>query len=430
MRISFLTLICFFLLLAGGIFVWDAYMSEVTSSENVIADNIQTKPDTENTSSSAPPVPIDLHPREISIATSSSSLELPQSFTITVAAEELGKARFMSMSPDGRMFVPNLVDYNLSHGGEVHILEDFNEDTGQFETKHTYLSDLRGVNSIAFYEDMDGEHWIYVALTAKLLRFPYEAGDTEPSGEPEVVTTFPNKQVPGQSSVVWHITRTIAFKNDMLYVSVGSGCNACEDPEDLWRGMLYRMDPDGGNRELVADGLRNSVGFTWAEDTLYATANGADHLGVNAPYEGLYKIKQGEYYGWPYCYRDEENVVADTSQEWERDFSCENAPKPFTVFEPHSAPLGLAYFDGSAHPTLRNSFLVALHGSFEPEVRAGYKIVRVKKDGTHEPFIDGFQNEDGERFGRPVDILQHDKNSFFFTDDMGGRVYFVEDESL
>ena len=376
-------------------------------------------------------VVVDTEPADITRAPVSITLvdgteatfQIAEPFQLAVAAEGLGKARFMAMSPDGRLFVPDLVDYKLSHKGRVFVLENFNEETKQFETKHTYLTGLRGPNSLAFYTDSEGNHWLYLALTAHLVRYPYTFGDTEPSGEPEIVAEFPNKQSPGEVSVVWHITRTIFFHNDRIYVSVGSGCNSCEQLAGAMRAMIYSMKPDGTDQRIEGKGLRNTVGITMVDGELYATANGVDHLGNNAPNEVMYKVEGGKHYGWPFCYAHNGVMVPDTSQEWDEPVLCEDVPPPFAWFEPRSAPLGLHFFE-DGHPVLRNAFLVALHGSFDPSVGAGYEIRRVRMDGTSEVFMDGFL-EGATQLARPVDFLQHDKNSFFFTDDYAGRVYYV-----
>lgn len=352
------------------------------------------------------------------------AFKLAEPFEIAIAAEGLGKARFMAMSPDGRLFLPDLVDYKLSHDGKLYILEDFNEETKQFETTHTYLSGLRGPNSVAFYTDKDGNDWLYIALTAHLVRYPYKVGDIKPSGEPEIIVEFPNEQSPGEVSVVWHITRTILFHDDRVYVSVGSGCNSCEQLAGDMRAMIYSMKPDGTDKHIEGDGLRNTVGITMADDQLYATANGVDHLGSNAPDEVMYKIEQGRDYGWPYCYAKNGEMLLDTTQDWDDPISCDEVPKPFSSFEPRSAPLGLRYFS-DAHSVLANAFLVALHGSFDASQMKGYQIIRVSGEGETEVFMDGFQGDDMTRYARPVDFLQKDKNSFFFTDDHMGRVYYV-----
>ena len=371
------------------------------------------------------PTPITLVPRTIQFADGTEAMfEISEGMNIAIAAEGIGKARFMAMSSDNRLFVPDLVNYLLSPNGSITILENFNEDTKHFETKHTYLSNLQGVNDIEFYTDENGNEWLYVATTAQLTRYPYQAGDIEPSGAGEVVATFPARQAPGETSVVWHITRTIEVHDDRFYISVGSGCNSCEDPLNLMRGMIVSMDPDGSDVRVYADGLRNAVGLEWALGSLYATENGVDHLGVDSPDERLYKIEAGAHYAWPYCYEKNGEVFPDNSQEWETPISCEEAPRSVATFPPRSAPLGLTYFE-KAHPLLQNSFLVSLHGSFNVDVGRGYELVRALPNGETETFMRGFLNEAGERVARPVDVLQHDENSFFLTDDHGGRVFYL-----
>lgn len=428
-----------------GILAWFGFLKSTIEQALITTDTESKEAKTETEPTKA--LPIKLAPTTVTFeGGTQATFQLAQPFRLAVAAEGLGKARFMTMSPDGRMFVPDLVNMNLSHEGKIYILENFDEETGKFQSKHTYLSGLRGPNSIAFYTDENGQEWIYIALTAHLIRYPYKRGDTKPATGPEIITTFPNKQVPGESSIVWHITRTIKFYNDRLYVSVGSGCNACEQPKGEMRAMIYSINPDGSDKRVYADGLRNAVGITWANGALYATINGADHLGPQAPDDVMYKLTEGEYYGWPYCYELNEKIYLDTSRKWTQSFSCAQVPRSFTAFEPHAAPLGIQYFPENTHPLLRNSFLVALHGSFDPEISAGYHIVKVSRDGKQGVFMDGFLTGKGmrtewiintvhahtdqpfgdiERSGRPVDILQKDNNSFFFTDDYNGRLYYV-----
>jgi glucose/arabinose dehydrogenase len=110
---------------------------------------------------------------------------------------------------------------------------------------------------------------------------------------------------------------------------------------------------------------------------------------------------------------------------WQREpVDCESVPLSFVAFDPHSAPLGLRYFE-NAHPLLEGSFLVALHGSFQRSIGNGYQIMRVSKKGVQEVFMDGFLDDEGERVARAVDILQKDEDSFFMTDDFGGRLFYI-----
>jgi len=368
---------------------------------------------------------IELQPKTVTVKDGKEvTYRIAKPFEVAVAAEGLGKARFMAMSPDGRMFVPDIVNYNLSREGKVYVLGDWNEETKRFESKDVYLSGLRGPNSIAFYRDPSGKDWLYLALTASLVRYPYKAGDTKPSGPAQVVTEFPNTQTPGETSVVWHITRTIKFHEGRLYVAIGSGCNSCEQEEGDMRAMVMVMDPDGSNKEVYADGLRNSVGMTFKGDTIYVTANGVDHLGADAPDELMHELQKGKHYGWPYCWQSDGVLHEETPDRWKRRVPCTDVPLAFTAFPPHSAPLGLEYFE-DAHPVLDGSFLVALHGSFQPEVGSGYQIIRVSESGKKDVFMDGFQAANYAQLGRPVDILQRDANSFFVTDDFNGMIYLI-----
>src|SRR3972149_2632026 len=370
--------------------------------------------------------PIKLEQRTVTFANGSeATYELASQFDRAGAAEGLGKARFIAMSPDKRLFIPDMVDWNLSREGRIIILEDFDKETHKFKSKSVYLSGLRGPNSVEFYADSNGKSWIYIALPEKLIRYPYSPGDKAPTAKPETVALFPNKQNPTALGIVWHVTRTILFHNDLLYVSVGSGCNVCEEAQGDKRAMILAMDPDGKNQRVYADGLKNAVGIAWAEDALYATENGVDHLGADVPDDVMYKLVEGENYGWPYCYESGGKKHKEISWKWTpAPGPCETVPRSFASFGPHTAPLGITYFE-KTHPLINKAFLVAQHGSHKVEIRNGYNILRVTLDGKQEVFMKGFLGEGEKRFGRPVHVFQYDENSFFFTDDFGGRLYFV-----
>jgi len=155
-------------------------MDDRVSKEKVIDNHI------------ASPSAIELVPNTITFKDGSSvTFSLSSKFNLALASEDIGKARFIAMSPDGRMFVPDMIDWNLSKEGRIIILDDFDSETHKFKSRSTYLSGLRGPNSIAFYKDRDGKEWIYIALTEKLIRFPYNAGDSVPSSNEEVIAYFP-----------------------------------------------------------------------------------------------------------------------------------------------------------------------------------------------------------------------------------------------
>ena len=367
---------------------------------------------------------IKLTPRPITLKNGKTfTLSLPQEFEIRVAAEGLKRVRFMANSPDGRIFVTDMFNLTDNKRGAVYILDDFDPGERRFGKVTPYLTGLRNPNSIAFYKDNAGQNWFYLALTDKLVRYKFRAGETTPSGVPETLATFPDYGLSYKYGG-WHLTRTIAFGNNAkLYVAVGSSCNACVEKEDI-RATILQMDPDGANRRIYARGLRNAVGLKLVEDQLIATNMGSDHLGNNKPDDTMYRVREGTNYGWPYCYEYRKKIFADNKFAAGKK-RCALVPLAFTGFSAHSSPLGFEYFGGSTADTnLKNSFLVALHGATNVKLKRGYKILRVRERGLPQDFISGFL-QGGKIYGRPCDVMKVGPDSFFFTDDYSGVVYYV-----
>lgn len=367
-----------------------------------------------------------LTPHKISLAKGDTfDLYLPEEFEIKVAAEGLKRVRFMSKSPDERVFVTDMYNLTDNKRGAIYILENFDERTGRFGKVTPYLTNLHNPNSICFHTDSNGQSWLYIALTDSLIRYRYRAGDNAPTGRPQVLATFPDYGL-GYKYGGWHLTRTLAFgPTGKLYISVGSSCNACEEKEEV-RASVVEMNPDGTGRRVYARGLRNAVGMKWVGNQLYATDMGADHLGDNSPSDTMYIVRQGVNYGWPYCYQLGTRVLADPQfKTSEKNPGCQNVPQAYTSFIAHSSPLGLEYFDASTSaPSLRNYFLVALHGSSEHKLNHGHSIMRVRRGTRQEDFIRGFL-QDGVVHGRPADIMRTGPDAFLFTDDHAGVVYYV-----
>ncbi len=370
-----------------------------------------------------------LVPQRISLANDRSfDLHIPEGFAISVAAQGLKRVRFMAKSPDGRIFVTDM--YNLADNtkGTVYILDQFDPAEKNFKKVSTFLKNLRNPNSIAFHTDSSGIHWFYLALTDRLLRYRYNAGDEAPAGEPQVLATFPDYGLSYKYGG-WHLTRTIAIGgNQKLYVSVGSSCNACEEKEEV-RATVLEMDLDGKNQKYFARGLRNAVGLRWIKDRLYATNMGPDHLGDHKPADTMYQLADGANYGWPYCFQSGPGRFPDTKfNPRGRKLNCRKVPNAYAAFDAHSSPLGLEYFDGTHAPELSDSFLVGLHGSTKKSLDRGYRVVRVRarggKPAQPEDFIKGFLQGD-KVYGRPVDILNLGSDAFLLTDDYAGVVYYV-----
>lgn len=370
-----------------------------------------------------------LIPHRITLANGKSfTLNLQEGFTINIAAQGLKRVRFMAKSPDNRIFVTDMYNLTDNRRGVVYILDKFDEKTKTFKSVIPYLSGLRNPNSVAFYTDPQGKSWFYLALTDRLVRYVYETGTSNPTTQPEVLATFPDYGL-GYKYGGWHLTRTIAVgDNDKIYVSVGSSCNACEEKEEV-RATIVEMDPDGKNSRYFARGLRNAVGLKWTGGQLFATNMGSDHLGLNRPADTMTQIRAGANYGWPYCYQIGARILVDEKLNPRGSkFDCRKSPTASVAFPAHSSPLGLEYFGSDAHPGLRDSFLVALHGSTTESLKRGYKVVNVSPEsGRVEDFLTGFLQGTVVN-GRPADVFRIGPNGFFVTDDRAGLVYYVDRE--
>ena len=366
---------------------------------------------------------VKLVPHKIALKTGRTfNLNLPAEYEIIPAAEGLKRVRFFAKSPDGRIFVTDMYNLTDNRKGAVYILDDWNAETGKFDTITPYLTNLKNPNSAAFYTDANGQDWFYLAETDKLTRRKFTKGETKPSDlKPQTLATFPDYGLSYKYGG-WHLTRTIVFSLDgRLYVSVGSSCNACVEKEEV-RATVLEMNADGSKQRVYARGLRNAVGLKWIGKNLFATNQGADHLGLNKPDETFYALKDGADYGWSSCYQSNGKVFADPKNP--RKEGCGNVPVSYAFFPAHASALGFDYFDDATDETTKGAFLIALHGSTNKNIGRGYKIVIMRKGEKLQDFISGFlQNKNV--VGRPCDVMKISPDSFLFSDDRGGVVYFV-----
>ncbi|MEJ7623602.1 MAG: PQQ-dependent sugar dehydrogenase [Pyrinomonadaceae bacterium] len=351
------------------------------------------------------------------------TLNLPSDYEIIAAAEGFRRPRFFAKSPDGRIFITDLYNLTDNKRGAIYILDGWDATSGRVTSVTQYLAKLQNPNSVQFYRDLSGQDWLYIAETAKLTRRKFTRGESVPSDRsPETIATFPDYGLSYKYGG-WHLTRTIAFSPaGKLYVSVGSSCNACEEKEKV-RATVLEMNPDGTGQRVFARGLRNAVGLRVVADEILATNQGSDHLGLSKPDETFHALRDGADYGWPYCHTSNGRVFRDPK--FRRRSGCANVPRPYAYFPSRSSALGFDYFDESAtDAALKNSFVVALHGSTDKALGHGYKIVGMRRGERARDLITGFLRG-GSVYGRPCDILRLDANSFLFSDDHAGVIYLV-----
>ena len=365
-----------------------------------------------------------LVPNKVTLKSGKSfSLNLPSEFEIIPAVEGLKRVRFFAKAPDGRIFVTDMYSLADNKLGKIYILDGWDAAKGKFSKVITYMSGLKNPNSVQFYKDDQGQDWLYLAETDKLTRRKFKLGETAPTdSKPQTLATFPDYGLSYKYGG-WHLTRTISFSPDgKLYVSVGSSCNACVEKEKV-RASIVEMNPDGSDQRQFAKGLRNAVGLRAIGKFVFATNQGADHLGLQKPDETFYALKEGADYGWPHCYSASGKIIADS--QYPRPEGCKNVTAPYAFFPAHASALGFDYFDDADSPdSIKNAFLVSLHGSTNKAIGHGYKIVIMRKGEPLQDFINGFLQK-GNVVGRPCDIIKLDANSFLFSDDNAGIVYLV-----
>ena len=341
-------------------------------------------------------------------------LKLPPGFHIAVFAEA-PHARMMAFSPGGVLLATNMSD------GTVLAFPD-PQHTGRPERTLTVLEDLHEPNSITFHNGK-----LYVAETNQVRRFDWDESGLR-AGNGQVIVSLPR-------SGGGHSTRTVLFANGKMYVSVGSSCNVCVE-KDKRRAAVLEFNEDGSGERIFANGLRNSVGLALNPQTgtLWATENGRDWLGDNLPPDEINDLgPNGGSFGWPYCYG---NRVTDTSQVKPGDNRCEQTIPPKVEIQAHSAPLGIAFYNGSMFPAAyHGDIFVALHGSWNRSVPTGYKVIRVHLNSKGEPqgppkdFITGWiqpgETRKGVWMGRPVGIVVGPEGAMYVSDDSSGLIYRV-----
>jgi glucose/arabinose dehydrogenase len=343
-----------------------------------------------------------------------SQLKAPAGFHISVFADDIDGARMLIFSPGGVLLVSE------SGEGRVVALPD-PRNSGKAERAIVVLSGLNEPHGLAFYQGR-----LYVAENDKVRSYDWD--------EKNLRATNP-KKLADLPTGGGHSTRSILFHGGKMYISAGSSCNVCIE-KDPRRATVMEFNPDGTGQKIFAKGLRNAVGVALnpKTDTLWVTVNGRDWLGDDLPPETIYDLgKNGGDAGWPYCYGDR---VPDSNFTKPGDGRCNSVLEPKVQMQAHSAPLGLAFYEGTQFPAeYQNNIFLAFHGSWNRNIPTGYKVVRVKLDADGQPqggaqdFITGFvapgETKKGRWMGRPVGVVFGSDGSMYLSDDAANVVYRI-----
>ena len=332
-------------------------------------------------------------------------IKLPPGFKIAVWADSVPQARQMAWGDKGTLFVGTF------DKGTVHSVSG---PDGQKVVK-PFITGLRMPTGVAF---QDGA--LYVVDIDKLIRYDNPEANLEKAPEGKVVyDDFPPYVPHGWKYLV-------PDGKGWFYIPVGVPCNICLPPAST--GHYRRVDPKTGAAEIVALGVRNSVGGAVdpRSGQLWFTDNGRDWVSDDLPNDELNRVsKIGEHFGYPYCHQGD---LADPKYGAER--KCSEFTPPVYKQGPHIAGLGMKFYTGDMFPAeYKNGIFIAQHGSWNRAKKLGYRVLflSVDPDGKNpkEQVFAGTWLDDQKILGRPADVLQAPDGSLLVADDQAGAIYRI-----
>lgn len=351
-------------------------------------------------------------------------LHVPPGFTVNVFAEGLDEPRWLALTPEGDVLVTE------TYQNRIRLLQDGDGD-GVAEVRQTFASSANGVNQPLGMAFVNGS--FFLANTDAVLRFPYTNQRAQITGSGQKIADLPG------GGYNQHWTRNLIVSPDQrkLYVSVGSKSNANVEP--IPRASVQVMNLDGSNQQTFASGLRNPVGLDFHPITgeLYTAVNERDRLGDDLVPDYFTRVRQGEFYGWPYAYLSPNRLDPRHVQNGQSDRPdlAAQTQTPDVLFQAHSAALGFQFYDGKTFPEkYRNGAFVAFRGSWNRNQGTGYKIAFVPFDasgrpqGYYEDFLTGFLLDPSgpTTWGRPVGVLTLPDGSVLFTEESNNRIYRIQ----
>src|ERR1043165_1741907 len=298
------------------------------------------RPDNEGAMKLAPVAPPPIPASAEKLATVPGKLTLPKGFNIELYAGGVPNARSMRQGDKGTVFVGSRLQ------DKVHYIT---ESGGKREVK-VLVSGLYRPNGLAI---KDGT--LYIAELSKISKIEKVEDNLDKSPKPvEIYSDLLKDEAHG-----W---KFIAIGPDnKLYVPIGQPCNNCLPPDT--HGQIRRINLDGSGAEVIAKGVRNTVGFDWhpVSKELYFTDNGRDWASEDVPEDELNRVtKVGQHFGSPFCYQGD---FLDPEFGWGR--NCNEFEKPVLKTGPHSASLGMRFYTGGNFPAkYKNAIFIARHGSW------------------------------------------------------------------
>jgi glucose/arabinose dehydrogenase len=300
----------------------------------------------------------------------------------------------------------------------ITLLRD-NDGDGIAEKREIFMEGLNQPFGMALLGDT-----FYVGNTDGVVAFPYTEGAERITAAGRKLATFK----PGG-----HWTRSLLPSADgkKLFVGVGSLSNIAEYgmAVEEGRAAIYQLDLTDGSSRIFASGLRNPVGLAWEPRTgdLWTVVNERDGLGDETPPDYLTSVRDGGFYGWPYCYWGQtvdDRVPQDPA-------AVARALTPDYALGGHTASLGLCWLPAGTLPGFPEGMAIGQHGSWNRSTLSGYKVVFVpfengRPAGPARDILTGFLAPD-ERvsYGRPVGVTLGPDGALLVADDVGDVIWRV-----
>jgi glucose/arabinose dehydrogenase len=384
-------------------------------------------------------------------------ITLPQGFCAAVVATDVGRARHLVVAPNGDVFASTETGRGGAGGGIVALRDTDND--GKLDKREAF-----GEGSTTGVALHNG--YVYYATTNSIVRYKLPAGGLKPTGAPEVIAD-------GLTDRRQHADKGIAFDGKGgVYVNVGAPSNACQQPDRQPNvagqdpcplleiaGGIWRFDENKpGQKQSVgkryATGMRQMVGLTWHDNSLWVVMHNRDSLNTlwpgkftaeqngEWPAETLLKVADGSNFGWPYCFYNNAEGKLVTNPEYGGDGKtterCGAFTPPTVAFPGHWAPNDVLFYDGTQFPSqYRGGAFIAFHGSWNraPLPQDGYNVTFVpfaggKPSGKYEVFANGFAGvsplmNPGQAAARPGGLAVGPDGSLYIAEDAKGRIWRV-----
>lgn len=357
------------------------------------------------------------------------SISLPENFSAQVFADNLGNGRHLAIRENGDVY---LRLSNPKNGNTLVALRDTNGD-GTADISQYFGGSNTGTG-VQIHNN-----FLYYSSDDKVFRKAFNGRELVPSGAEELILTLPKQSQ--------HAAKPLAFDGKgNMYVTIGAPSNSCQDPDrqkgvpgqdpcplldstgGIWQFSDNQLNQTFADGKRYATGIRHAVGITWneADDNLYIMQHGRDQLhehwpeyfsekeSAELPAEEFFRVKEGDNFGWPYCYYDWQKEKKLLNPEYGGNGDsigrCNTFKKPLVAFPGHWAPNAITFYHGQQFPVrFKGGAFVAFHGSWNraPFPQQGYKVVFIPFSGNepiggYDVFADEFA-ADGSAITSPAD---------------------------